>query len=455
MSKMTIRNKILLGFIVIAIFGVVLGVIGILTTDRITTKTNELHEIVLSIPDLDNEYYYTIEAKENEILDIAQNMSVTIMALMAVMIVICVILSLTITKTIVKDINFLAQIMANLVKTGNFDIDSATAQKVAMFSKRKGAIGQISTSFNSLVDMMKRKLATLQAVADGNLNTDIVHRSENDSYGNAFQKMVDDLNDIFLEINNVTNQVTKSSDHIAKGSQMLANGSTQQAATMQELSASISEISSKTMHNAQRTEQAAQLANTILSNAEKGNYQMEQMISAVDEINLANQSISKVIKAIDDIAFQTNILALNAAVEAARAGQAGKGFAVVAEEVRNLASKSAESARETGLLISNSMEKAQLGTKIAGETAVSLGEIVSGIDESASIIAEIASSSEEQNNAMSQMNRAISEITQFVAQNSATAQESAAASQEMNAQASVLRELISTFTLKDPTLRLP
>jgi len=452
---MTIRNKILLGFVVIAIFGVVLGIVGILTTESITTKTDELHEIVMSIPDLDDEHYNTIVAKENEILSIASSRRATVLTIMAVMVAVCVVLSMTITKTIVRDINFLAQIMSNLVKTGNFDIDGATAKKVTEFSQRKGAIGQISGSFNSLVDMMKRKLATLQAVADGNLNTDIVHRSENDSYGNAFQKMVDDLNEIFLEINNVTGQVTRSSEHIAKGSQQLASGAVQQAATMQELAATVSEISSKTTHNAQRTEQAAELANTILSNAEKGNYQMEQMISAVDEINLANQSISKVIKAIDDIAFQTNILALNAAVEAARAGQAGKGFAVVAEEVRNLAAKSAESARETGILISNSMEKAQLGTQIAGETAVSLGEIVSGIDESANIIAEIARSSEEQNSAMAQMNRAISDITQFVSQNSATAQESAAASQEMNSQASILRELISTFKLKDSNLRLP
>ena len=454
MSQLTIRNKILLGFVVIAIFGVVLGIIGLSTTARIITKTNELHEVVLGIPDLDKAHYDTIVAKENEILNISQTTSTTVLTLMVVMVAASIILSLSITRTIVGDINFLAKIMADLVKTGNFDIDSSIAQKVTQFSQRKGAIGQISASFNSLVDMMKRKLATLQEVAHGNLNTDIVHRSDKDSYGNAFQKMVDDLNDMFLEINDVTTQVSRSSEHIAKGSQMLASGSSQQAATMQQLSATISEITSKTMHNAKRTEQAAKLANTILGNAEKGNYQMEQMISAVDEINMANQNISKVIKAIDDIAFQTNILALNAAVEAARAGQAGKGFAVVAEEVRNLAAKSAESARETGTLISNSMEKAQLGTQIASETAVSLGEIVSGIGESASIIEEIASSSEEQNRAINQINTAINDITNFVTQNSSTAQESAAASQEMNSQASVLKELISTFTLKDSRKRL-
>jgi len=454
MSQLTIRNKILLGFVVISLLGLALGIIGIVTTERITSKTNELHEIVMGITDLDNAHYNTILAKETEILDFAQSTSVTVVALMIVMVAICIVLSTVITRTIVGDISFLARIMSDLVKTGNFDIDSETSQKIALFSTRKGAIGQISGSFNLLIDMMKRKLATLQEVAGGNLNADIVHRSEKDSFGNAFQKMVDDLNDIFLEINSVTSQVTSSSEQIADGAQSLANGSSQQTATMQQLSATISDISAKTMHNAKRTEEAAQLANTILSNAEKGNYQMEQMINAVEEINHANQNISKVIKAIDEIAFQTNILALNAAVEAARAGTAGKGFAVVAEEVRSLAAKSAESARETGNLIANSMEKAQLGTQIAGETAASLGEIVSGIDESARIIAEIASSSEYQSNAITQINSAINGVTQVVAQNSATAQQSAAASQDMSRQASVLEELILTFKLKDSKKRL-
>ena len=448
MSQMTIRNKVLLGFIILAVLGLVLGLIGLITTNMITDKTNELHEVVMRIPDLDRAHYDTLVAKETEILNISQLTSIVVIVLIVFMIAVCIVLSMVITRSIVKDISFLSRIMADLVKTGNFNIDGETARTVTMFSQRKGAIGEISGSFNSLIDMMKRKLGTLQEVADGNLNAHIVHRSDNDSFGNAFQKMVDDLNGIFLEINNATRQVSSSSAQIADGAQSLASGSSEQADTMQQLSSSITDISTKTLHNAKRTEEAAQLANTILRNAEKGNYQMEQMITAVDEINQANQNISKVIKAIDEIAFQTNILALNAAVEAARAGTAGKGFAVVAEEVRSLAAKSAESARETGSLIANSMEKAQLGTQIAGETAISLGEIVSGIDESAKIISEIARSSEDQNNAITQINSAINGVAQVVQQTSATAQQSAAASQVMSNQANVLERLISTFKLK-------
>jgi methyl-accepting chemotaxis protein len=185
--------------------------------------------------------------------------------------------------------------------------------------------------------------------------------------------------------------------------------------------------------------------------------QMDEMISAVKDINQSSLNINKVIKVIDDIAFQTNILALNAAVEAARAGQHGKGFAVVAEEVRNLASKSAEAAKDTGAMIQDSMIKAELGARIAGETAASLAEIVSGINESTRSINEISKSSEEQSMDISQINVGIDQVAQVVQQNSATAEESAAASQEMSAQSNLLQELISQFKLKDgdAQMRLP
>jgi len=196
-------------------------------------------------------------------------------------------------------------------------------------------------------------------------------------------------------------------------------------------------------------DRAEKLADAIRGNAEKGSNQMSEMMTAVMDINQASQNIGKIIKVIDDIAFQTNILALNAAVEAARAGQHGKGFAVVAEEVRNLAAKSAEAARDTGSLIQNSIEKAELGVQIAGDTSESLTEIVSGINESSALISEIAKSSEVQSMGISNINSGIDQVAQVVQHNSAIAQESAASSEEMNDQIILLESLVSQFKLKD------
>jgi len=261
--------------------------------------------------------------------------------------------------------------------------------------------------------------------------------------------MVDNLNNMFGGIQTSTSQVSTGAKQVADGAQSLAQGSTEQAASIEELSSSITEIADKTKANAEIAGRTSHLSETIKQNALKGSTQMDDMITAVKEINDASQSISKIIKTIDDIAFQTNILALNAAVEAARAGQHGKGFAVVAEEVRNLASKSAEAAKDTGDMIQNSMEKAELGSQIAGETAESLKDIVTGISESSELIAEIARASEEQSLGISQINTGIDQVAQVVQQNSATAEQSAAASEQMSSQSTMLEELISQFKLKN------
>jgi methyl-accepting chemotaxis protein len=217
---------------------------------------------------------------------------------------------------------------------------------------------------------------------------------------------------------------------------------------IEELSSSISEISERTKNNADMAGRAARLADTIKRNAEKGTLQMDEMLVAVKAIHEASQAISKVMKTIDDIAFQTNILALNAAVEAARAGQHGKGFAVVAEEVRNLAAKSATAARETEDLIENSIEKAELGVRIAGNTSESLTEIVSGVKESSRLVSDIAKESEAQSAGISKINSGIGQVTVVVQQNSATAEEGAAASEEMSGQSAILHELITQFKIK-------
>jgi methyl-accepting chemotaxis protein len=304
-----------------------------------------------------------------------------------------------------------------------------------------------------MIENTRRQTQIIEHIAGGDLTVSLQARSEKDIMNNALISMLDMNNHVFSNISRSADQVAIASQQIADSSQALAQGSTEQAASVQELSSAIAEIAHKTKTNADMAGDAAELADTIRSNAEKGSRQMTEMIGAVKDINQSSLNISRVMKVIDDIAFQTNILALNAAVEAARAGAHGKGFAVVAEEVRNLASKSAEAANDTGAMIQDSMSKAEFGSRIADETAVSLAEIISGIDESGKLIAEIARSSEEQSSGITQVNIGIDQVAQVVQQNSATAQESAAAAEEMSGQSSMLQGLISQFKLKDENTR--
>jgi len=343
-------------------------------------------------------------------------------------------------------------VFADKIKTGELGLSKSSESTIAVHSSDE--VGMMARTLEQAYNQLKGYIGEIQSkmdsLAHGDLSSDCTFPFEGDFtlIRDAINNIVSNLNTTMSEINMSTGQVASGSKQIADGAQALAQGSTEQAASVEELSASISEIATKTKENADKADRAAALANTIMHNAEKGSRQMDEMTNAVSEINQASQSIGKVIKVIDDIAFQTNILALNAAVEAARAGQHGKGFAVVAEEVRNLAGKSAEAARDTGGLITSSMEKAELGARIAEETATSLTEIVSGINESTQLVGEIATSSEEQSISITQVNTGIDQVAQVVQQNSATAQESAAASEEMSGQSAMLEQLIAQFKLK-------
>jgi methyl-accepting chemotaxis protein len=208
------------------------------------------------------------------------------------------------------------------------------------------------------------------------------------------------------------------------------------------------EIASQTKNNAANANQANELALTAKGGAVKGNEQMKEMLKAMDDIKEASASISKIIKVIDEIAFQTNILALNAAVEAARAGQHGKGFAVVAEEVRNLAARSANAAKETTVLIEGTIKKVEGGTKIANETADALNRIVEDVAKAANIVGDIALASNEQATGIAQVNQGILQVSEVTQTNSATSEESAAASEELSSQAEILKDMVSKFKLK-------
>ncbi|MCL1820132.1 MAG: methyl-accepting chemotaxis protein, partial [Oscillospiraceae bacterium] len=395
----------------------------------------------------------SVQAQKSDAQAQARNTTYIVGGIAIAVLIIAVIIALYIAAIFSKPLIVLSAFMKKAGATGDISLTPEDERLIGEYSQTKDEIGDTINGAAGFVQHVSNVAKELETVASGDLTANIGLLSEKDIMGVSLKKMTDNLNSMFGEINQSTAQVSTGSKQIADGAQALAQGSTQQAASVQELSASITEIAHKTKENAEKADKAAKLANTIKSNAEKGSRQMDEMTTAVKEINTASQSIQKVIKVIDDIAFQTNILALNAAVEAARAGQHGKGFAVVAEEVRSLAAKSADAARDTGGLIANSMEKAELGTRIAGETAASLAEIVSGINESSQIVSDIAQSSEEQSAGITQINHGIDQVAQVVQQNSATAEESAAASEEMSGQSSILEELIAQFKLKGATGR--
>ena len=329
------------------------------------------------------------------------------------------------------------------------------ASGVRLDGKYVGELARLADSFREMENFDEQQTEWLESIADGDLSIDVSPRNSDDKIGHTIAEMLRSLNEMFTSISKSTSQVSAGSRQVAGGAQSLAQGSTEQAASLDDLSHSIGEIAAKTQQNTDIAVEAARLSDSIKESAEKGTSQMEQMMDAVREINEAGNSISKVIKTVDDIAFQTNILALNAAVEAARAGQHGKGFAVVAEEVRSLAAKSAEAASDTGELIENTIAKANLGYSIANDTATSLKEIVDGINRNAEIMERISRSSEEQSTSIEHINRNIDQVAHVAQQNSATALESSAASQEMSSQSQLLQQMMGQFKLKeDKQLRI-
>ncbi|MDF2947287.1 MAG: methyl-accepting chemotaxis sensory transducer [Bacillales bacterium] len=287
-------------------------------------------------------------------------------------------------------------------------------------------------------------------IADGDLDVEIEIDSKDEigTLGQAFNHMTRNINDVMVNINSASEQVASGSKQVSDSSMALSQGATEQASSIEQLTVSIEEISSQTNNNAKNASQANELAEMAKKDAVQGNDRMGEMLRAMSEINESSSNISKIIKVIDEIAFQTNILALNAAVEAARAGQHGKGFAVVAEEVRNLAARSANAAKETTTMIEGSIKKVEDGTKIANETAQALNMIVDGVSKAATLVNEIAVASNEQASGISQITQGIAQVSEVTQTNSATSEESAAASEELSSQAELLSEMVRKFKLK-------
>lgn len=341
--------------------------------------------------------------------------------------------------SIVRPLNILIKI-ANQIAEG----DSSSDVNVLT----KDEIGKLMQAFKDMIENIRNQSSIAERIANGDLTAEVKVNSDKDVINIALNNIVININKILTDISSVSEQVANGAAQISDVSFKLSEGATQQASSIEELTASIDSVQSQIDFNVDHANKAKDFSNSVKNDAIKGNYQMEEMLKAINEINVSSSSISNIIKVIDDISFQTNILALNAAVEAARAGQYGKGFSVVAEEVRNLAARSAVAAKETTELIENSIKSVEQGTKIAKDTADSLSEIVKGVEKVVLLVSEIADSSSDQANNIGQINVGINQVLQVVQVNSAASEESAAAIEELYGQAETLKEMIRKFKLK-------
>lgn len=410
-------------------------------------KANELvfGEMYLVSLDLQEDFedtiIYNVESgakRANANSQLAINSIILLSVVILIGVIVAVLLGIFISKLISRPIKKLVD-ASNQIALGDTEVN--------VIAETKDEIGDLMSAFGRMIENVRDQVLVVEKIADGDMTVDVIVHSDKDLLGQKLHEMVVKNNEVLSNIKVASDQVAAGAQQISDTSMSLSQGATEQASSVEELSASIVEISEQVKLTAGNAQSASVQSMQTGEKVEDGNRQLRGLIEAIENISIKSTEIEKIIKTIDDIAFQTNILALNAAVEAARAGAAGKGFAVVADEVRNLAGKAAEAANNTTQLIEETIQAVGKGTSLAGSTAKAMEEVVQNTAKVAELVDGIADASNAQASAISQITTGIEQISTVVQSNSATSEESAATAEELSGQAQMLNHQISKFRL--------